>query len=335
MRLLRLIRNWYERMVTLRDRGEYARDTHLQQIVEERITAANARQIGGNSQSALQIWRETLTQNANDRIVLRAGLSYLLDQQAFDEAEQLMQEGCRRWPSDPFFLEGTARVAERRGSHEDAAARYAILRSRFPNCRQGFVGGAKALVKLGKLDEADVVFGHVATIDNEFAWYHARLATQRKDWAAALQRWQRLYHSGHRKAPLGLAACYREMGRLDEAECLILSVMKNPKAESLAGRVELARVAEARNDWPDAARRWHEVRVGAPKTLDAYRCGAAALRKCGQETEAQELLLEARQKFPKQMAAQHRTFPELTCELVNWRSRRPDICDPTAPADPA
>ena len=138
-------------------------------------------------------------------------------------------------------------------------------------------------------------FPHAATP----ALVYAGHAMDRKDYEEALRRYQEAINrdpwdirgylfSGHR---------LREFGRLDEAEALLRRARRRFRSDVRVYE-DVARIAEMRPDWPEAARRWAVVRKRFPAQPSGWRGGAAALRKAGRIVEADALFAEAEARFP-------------------------------------
>jgi predicted Zn-dependent protease len=255
----------------------------------------------GDRQAAFRFLKEAQAHSPVLVMESRDALFLFLRLGKFDIAETLMQEGQKRQPRNPFFLEGAALVATKRGDHEESARRYSTLRKKFPSFEKGYTGAVEPLTKLGKLDEADRIMGTLAgnRHDLGLAIEHARFAMARKDWQTALVRWNGIWETcGHESAPLAMAQCLRELGQPDKAEQIIIDALKRPRLDALACWTEMARISEAREDWPEAAHRWSDVCKRAPAMMDAYCHCAHALSKCGREDEAESVLHEAVQRFP-------------------------------------
>jgi tetratricopeptide (TPR) repeat protein len=138
-------------------------------------------------------------------------------------------------------------------------------------------------------DSGSVVAGDLA--DFEAATERARHASQRRDWAAALQWWNvaRTHAPDRAQAHAGAGNALRELGRLDEAESLIGAVAERfPDHEQIA--ILLGTLASARHDWPTAVNRWESARRRFPNNLACYSGSLNALRSAGRPDEADALL---------------------------------------------
>lgn len=127
----------------------------------------------------------------------------------------------------------------------------------------------------------------------------AQVATERRDHSEAAQRWAMVRQNfpncweGHARGATSL----KELGRLDEAEAVLIRAIK------LFGRevhcqLEFGRLADLRKDWDESLRRWTQVEqeLGHPAGV----VGAArALREMGRLDEAQEKLTAAQLRHPQ------------------------------------
>jgi tetratricopeptide (TPR) repeat protein len=69
--------------------------------------------------------------------------------------------------------------------------------------------------------------------------------------------------------------------------------------ENVLIALERARLANARRDWPEAARRWQAVRPHFADNPSAYVGAGTALRLAGRFDEAESLLAEAAERLPE------------------------------------
>ncbi|MEJ0020786.1 MAG: tetratricopeptide repeat protein [Acetobacteraceae bacterium] len=295
--MLHFIVDWISRFFALRTatRSGKADEARFGHIVAGQMETAQAHLLRGDRERAFQGWKDARAQYPEVVLRSQASLSLLLRLGRFDEAEELLQEGIKRFPRDRYFLHGLATIAARRGDDEAAVVRYALLRKRHPSYLHGYTEGSEALLRLGRLDEADAVLGQAAPPIFHLAHQHARLAIRRKDWNAALTRWRAIasrYNS--EEAPIGLAQSLAGLGRFDEAEQILHDALSGPRHNVIDCWVEYATIAELREDWIEAARRWKDVCMRAPAVSGVRQRTATALRKSGRETEAEEILQNSR-----------------------------------------
>ena len=89
---------------------------------------------------------------------------------------------------------------------------------------------------------------------------------------------------------------YRELLWFNEAEPVLAKAIECFPAEA-EPLVECARIAEARGDWSEAARRWETARHRFPDQVVPYEAGAAALRELGRLDQAQAVEADAAKRF--------------------------------------
>jgi tetratricopeptide (TPR) repeat protein len=202
----------------------------------------------------------------------RASALYAAGQLA--KAEEAYRRVALNRPEAPAGLVGQARVAETRRDWPAAVARWEECLRRFPDDPAAFawrVARARGLVENGRLAEAEEAYRRLALDRPEAAAGlvgQARVAETRRDWPAAVARWEECL----RRFPDDPAAvAWRvararglvENGRLAEAEeayrALAAGSPDNP-----AGLAGLVRVDQARNDWAVATARLDECLARFP-----------------------------------------------------------------------
>ena len=126
----------------------------------------------------------------------------------------------------------------------------------------------------------------------------ARLAERLEEWQAAQQRWERArdrfpdLYAGYQ----GLAALHRHRGELSAAKAVLLAAAARMTDEVLTH--DLARLAEASNNWAEAERWWRHFIAMRGDISWAYRGLAVALIKTGRHSEAAALFDEQLPRFP-------------------------------------
>jgi tetratricopeptide (TPR) repeat protein len=126
------------------------------------------------------------------------------------------------------------------------------------------------------------MLGHLDGVDGDLdatvreAW----AAHERLDWDAAIRHWRgsiRLY-PGLATAYWMAGALLLDRGNLDEAEAMLdTAVGLDPGNLSLA--VRHAQAATARQDWPEAARRWDALLRRAPDDREVIDSHADAVMR--------------------------------------------------------
>jgi len=255
----------------------------------------------GDREEGRRQWREACRSNPDYVRNSPDSLKLLLDLENYDEAEVFAQDACKRLPRDPERAAGPAKVAEARGDFEEAAARWARVRRKFPQRPAAYVGEASCLGKLGKLDQADALISKaIARFPGDlFCGIEAgRIADRRKDWPVALRRWENVVQTHHHgSGEIGAARALQEMGRLDEAEDRLQAAsLRHPLAVELA--IGLADVAYRRGDVAEAARRWTRVRTKFPTMPFGYQGELRVSRELGDIARAKEVASAALDRFP-------------------------------------
>ena len=123
---------------------------------------------------------------------------------------------------------------------------------------------------------------------------------QQGNWSDALRIWNEI-RTQFPNAPagyVGAGIALRETGRLDEAENLLAEGAQR-FADNVPITLERARLANARRDWPEAARRWQAARPHFDDNPSAHVGAGHALRQAGRLDEAESLLAEGTERFPE------------------------------------
>jgi tetratricopeptide (TPR) repeat protein len=232
----------------------------------------------------------------------------LREQQRPDAAEALLAEAVERFAGEPQPLVEYARLASQRAAWPEAAARWALLRERFPGHPMGYLWGARALRESGQEADADALLGAaVARLPGhaELAVEHAWSASRRRDWPQAARRWQAVRERfGHVAEGYSLgAAALRELGRHDEAEQIYAAaVARFPQdAGALIGH---AKQAATRGDWATSVRRYELAVTRCPSYPAAHQGLAQALAGAGRLDDADRALGAAALRFPADFGVQ-------------------------------
>ena len=219
-----------------------------------------------------------------------------------DAAETLLEDAAQRFPENFELLLVRAECAAQRRDWPEAALRWEEFRDSFPDRSEGYLGAAQACRELGRPEEAEALvaaacerFPDDVGAHNEYAW----LATFRRDWHAALQRWEQVRDRfpEHAGGYTGVAMILRESRRFQEAEAGLIEAIERFPGDP-GPRADHARVAEVQADFPKAARRWLEFKERFPEMTLGYIEGARALERAGSRTGADALITEAESRFP-------------------------------------
>ena len=289
-------------------------------LVDEKLDESRKALERGDRLRATQLWDEALAAAPAVAKRSRDAVHILLGLGRVDEAEAIMLDGQKRFPSEASFFEGYAEVAHRRGDRDEALRRWRAMRTKFPRLPQGYRSEASALCDLGRFEEADELLSKgvaVAPRDIMIRFVHAQVAGRRKNWKAAYDRWDVVRRLGHHGGISGQAEALSAMGRFEEADALLAEArFSHPLQEDIA--FEHCRVAEARGDLPDAIRRWTDAVRRFPLVGRAYRYAIEAMLRAGDHGQAEAMLALLRDNFPEQ---EHPSLAEIELGLGEKASK--------------
>ena len=211
-----------------------------------------------------------------------AGLASALNRQGrCEEAEAALRAAQERFADEPHLFAEYARLAEIRRDWTKAEQRWAVVRDRFPHLWVAHTGAAVALCEQKRFEEAKAVLTNALRLfPEEIAVRHeaARMAERRGDWTEAAEHW----NSAVALAPdlawhhLPLASALRRLGRLSEAEAMLLEAQRRLPDEP-AAFIGYAECAEQQRQSPEAERRWRAVRARFPLLWAGYGGAIAGL----------------------------------------------------------
>lgn len=203
----------------------------------------------------------------------------------WDEAELIIGLGTRKMPNSSHMFVRYAQLAEQRRDWTEALQRFNLAAKRF-DVTVGFLGAAKCLKEMGRLDEATNLLAKTSERLARDPWPLAELASlaefkgefdeAARAWETLLKRFPSFDH-GYLKG----AAAMRKAGREAEGdELLRIAVRRSPT--ELIPNLEYARNAHRRRDWAAATVRWAAVLTRFPDCGEAQereREALAALEK--------------------------------------------------------
>lgn len=201
-----------------------------------------------------------------------------------------------------------AREAEQRRDWMEALQSWEIVRQKAPDHVSAYVGAAKTLRQLGRIDEAEKFLGDAVDRfpqDERIARLHASLANVRRDWPVALQRWISLISRfpGNAHAYGGAIVAIRGVARSDHAavalslaDTAVSRAREDGLDPAVANELELE-IARALCDW-ERVKQLAEYVVAANATPSAQALLALAqanwhLKAIGQADQAAERALLA------------------------------------------
>lgn len=261
--------------------------------------------------SAARVWNDAADRWADVRLRFpdeAAGYSEGAKAQdalgAYQASDAILAEGIRRLPDHRDIYVEYAHNAGRRQDWMEAAVRWQAIRQSFPDFWLGYAAGGAALRQSGQLRDAGTLVAQGLarfTDASELLFEHARLAEAEGNWDEAAARWRRVCDEmpEHWIGYLSGAYSLRRAERFADAAFLLEAGQKNLPDDRRVF-TEYARLAEAQQDWPLAARRWAHVRRHFPDLVDAYTGGADAWLQAGDPQAAETVLTEGLLRVPNE-----------------------------------
>jgi tetratricopeptide (TPR) repeat protein len=202
-------------------------------------------------------------------------------------------------------------------------------RERYPREASKSPLALEVLLGLRRFDEAEAMMKEGRTKspgDQRFAIGLAEVARARGDHETAVQRWAmvRKQFPGVMKGYAVGVESLRALNRLPEAEALTRQTMTQFPQEVL-GYMENARLADIKQDWEEALKRW-DVVLTRFDHLSGYTGVAQAMVKFGRYDEADALLTRARVRYPADvspgigLALSAQARDDIPEAVVRWRN---------------
>ncbi|HEX6840444.1 MAG TPA: tetratricopeptide repeat protein, partial [Stellaceae bacterium] len=247
-------------------------------------------------------WQRVRERCATYPVGYTAGAAAQRELGRLDDAAALLEMAVARFPAEPGPLVEHAWFANHRRDWQAAIGLWEAVRRRFPAQIAAYIGGAQALREAGRLGDADAL---LATATERFPndpgvrIEHAALASRRREWLEAAGRWDqvRARFPDHPASYTGAAQALREQRRFAEAGAVLEEALQRFPGDP-GVRSEYAWLAQIAGDWPEATRRWQEMRERHPDHAVGYTSGAVSLREQRRFDEAEALLAEALVRFP-------------------------------------
>ena len=245
----------------------------------------------------------------------------MLNSGLLDEADKVLAAAVLRFPDNGEAMTSYAWVAHTRRNWPEALRRWEQAIVKFPQLRDARRLAANVFLELGRLDEARSVLAPALRMfpeDREIAVVSGWLATRRRDIDEADKIWSSVRErfpdcaDGFR----GHALAQRDVGRLDEAEALLLQGAQRFTSDSFIA-MDLAAIPERRSDWSLATQRWFDVRSRFPDLVDSHIGLGNSLLHAGRAAEAAAAYEEGLRRFPEHidMAAAPARF---AAHLQDW-----------------
>lgn len=301
------------------------------------IEAARIAQRQGSIEDALRRWQAMRDRFPASPAGVAGAPATLRAAGCVAEAEALLAEAILDVSVDPGPAINHARLAHAQRDWPEALRRWSAVRERFPNEPHGYSGAAITHRDADDFVRADTMLHDAMSRFPDVVWLtfeHGWVAHIRRDWPEAARRWETV----RARAPdvaVGYTAgatALRELGRMEEADALLRDAAERFPAEPRVVAKQ-AWLAQARRNWPEAARCRDIVRATLPEDEAAYTSGARAMREQGRAEDADQLLREAILRFPDHrtpltehawLAQIRRDWPAAVDRWALVRTRFPD-----------
>jgi tetratricopeptide (TPR) repeat protein len=247
---------------------------------------------------ATDLWEQAYSKYPNEAVESDLTVNLLMSLKRYDQLEELLSQGLRRHPNDSRFTDALTTLAFEREDFDTAFERANRLRKIAPLNEKGYRIASAILSSRGQFDEAErLLKSALGLLSNNPSVLieHAKLAERQGNWDEALSRWNYLYSAcNHLAAIQGAALVLGKLNRFDEAETLIESVRYRAGSETNVW-IAYARLAEFRNDWQEAAKRWARFRKSFPMNAFGY---LQSLRPLRHLNRIEELIVVLRAGIP-------------------------------------
>ncbi|MCQ4162086.1 tetratricopeptide repeat protein [Roseomonas sp. GC11] len=268
------------------------------------LEAARAAEAAGDWPAAAALWQPLMAEHP---VEAARGLARALRLSgAAGAARRVLGPALARSPQAMPLWREEARAAALLGDLPAATTAWRRLLDRLPGDAEAWLGLLAALRRAGATDlrareEAAAWAATPAPARLDPRLRHAelaRLAQQREEWEAARASWEAVLAlpGPQGEAAAGLLAALRRLGRLEEATARLAALAALlPDSPTLLA--EAARLAQARQDWPEAARHWAALRACAPDRPAGYIEGAHALCHLGERAAAEDCLRAGQERL--------------------------------------
>jgi tetratricopeptide (TPR) repeat protein len=243
--------------------------------------------------------------------MLRVVFDWRERRRAFRELARFQRDEHARLSLDDGNPVNRAKVALKAGDLVAANKFWDIAMEKYPAFAKWHNDALPILIGLQRFDEAErlALEGERTTRKAQsYAETYAAIAQARGEIGTAVQRWSRVRrkYSQSSKAYVQGIGCLIRAGDADAAEELARAAIQHfPNVD--ATWMESARVAELRQDWPQALRRWELAKTKFTHTIIEIGI-ARVLMELGRLEEADERLLQARRRDP--------LWPEIASQRV-------------------
>ena len=269
---------------------------------------------------------------------LRSHAASLIGEGRLEDAAALLVSGREMFADDVEIQLDQVSLAESANDWNKAAELLEGVIDRFPDTQSAYRRGAALYRRLGRDREAEAILVEGMTrfpSDLDLFEDYAAIAEARQDWHQATRRARLLCEKfpSHGSAHARLAVALRKTNRSQDAERALLRGQEQvPHDPHLP--IQYAELAAECQDWDQAAQRFGAVRDRFPGQGWPYRRQAEMLKQAGRIAEAEAVLLDGQQRFPRELdlfldhaelAAERKDWTEALRRFELLGQRRPDV----------
>ncbi len=223
----------------------------------------------GKFDTAVERWQALLARQPDDPEAHIGFIGCLRAAGLAAEANQASETAFRRFPGNETLLRNMAEIAEIAEDWPLALRRWESFKTVFGSLPDGYLGAARALMRLGRLDDAEVVMTPVVRLfarNADVLTLFAEIASRagRSNEAADRLRAARKLAPERPESMLGEAAALRDAGNTREADDLLAKTHQRFPAD-LEVACRYAQAPQYRQDWPEAIERWRAVVAKFPR----------------------------------------------------------------------
>ncbi|MEX2014577.1 MAG: tetratricopeptide repeat protein, partial [Candidatus Saccharimonadales bacterium] len=214
-------------------------------------------------------WRIIINEFGNETPVdiwVRASMA-LRRQGRYARAEETISRAIKLYPNHVGVMNEFAEIAQVRQDWPEAIKRWHKILGKWDKKQLAttYVRLPFAYMRIGKYDKARRLMDEgVKLHPNNISVLeaYAQLAVESQDWPEALKRWRNIIDAHTESAPasawVGLVRSLKNSSELDKADqTAILGIERFPNDPWL--RMEFAEIANDRQDWPVALKRWQSA----------------------------------------------------------------------------
>jgi tetratricopeptide (TPR) repeat protein len=219
-----------------------------------------------------------------------------------EEAEAIIAEAVKRFPDDPDAMIEYAWLADLHYDWPEALRRWEVVATRRRDRPEGVCGAARALMELGRFDDAKTVLAPALRMfpdDRRVAVISGWLATRRRSVTEAETIWRdvRDRFPDELAGYVGWATVLRDEGRLEDSYAVLREAVDRFPADAHA-TMDLAQNLRDRRNWQAAISHWEDALRRFPESSRAYYGLGETLIGSGDGERASAILAAGIERFP-------------------------------------